>query len=207
MAYLPGSGEPAAAIGDLHAPVLNQNVTAWRSAPAAVTVERTVLRWLAEVIGAKASPAAWPAAGHRRTSWAWRWHARPRPPVAACPTASTAALAAPELFAGLAQADSISLDARKWLYQPLDRSALLYRDAGAARRAFADTGEHARPLSGDPVEGFAFSGEPLELSRPSRAHKLCCRSAITASANSAPRSAPISNTLNCWHGSSRPSPR
>jgi len=31
--------------------VLNQNVTAWRSAPAAVTVERTVVRWLAEAIG------------------------------------------------------------------------------------------------------------------------------------------------------------
>ena len=31
--------------------MLNQNVTAWRSAPAAVTVERTVLRWVAEAIG------------------------------------------------------------------------------------------------------------------------------------------------------------
>ena len=46
-----GSGEPVAAIGDLYASVLNQNVTAWRSAPAAVTVERTVLRWVAEAIG------------------------------------------------------------------------------------------------------------------------------------------------------------
>src|SRR5260370_22211889 len=46
-----GSGEPVAAIGDLYASVLNQNVAAWRSAPAAVTVERTVLRWLAETIG------------------------------------------------------------------------------------------------------------------------------------------------------------
>src|SRR5258707_12592306 len=51
FAYVLGSGEPVAAIGDLYASVLNQNVTAWRSAPAAVTVERTVLRWLAEVIG------------------------------------------------------------------------------------------------------------------------------------------------------------
>ena len=42
FAYVLGSGEPVAAIGDLYASVLNQNVTAWRSAPAAVTVERTV---------------------------------------------------------------------------------------------------------------------------------------------------------------------
>jgi aromatic-L-amino-acid/L-tryptophan decarboxylase len=51
LAYVLGSGEPVAAIGDLYASVLNQNVTAWRSAPAAVTVERTALRWLAEAIG------------------------------------------------------------------------------------------------------------------------------------------------------------
>jgi glutamate/tyrosine decarboxylase-like PLP-dependent enzyme len=38
-------------VGDLVASVLNQNVTAWRSGPAAVTIERTVVRWLAESIG------------------------------------------------------------------------------------------------------------------------------------------------------------
>jgi glutamate/tyrosine decarboxylase-like PLP-dependent enzyme len=83
-----------------------------------------------------------------------------------------AALAVPELFGGLSQADSISLDAHKWLYQPLDCSVLLYRDAGAARRAFAYTGEYARSLSGDPVEGFTFFEESLELSRRFRALKL-----------------------------------
>jgi len=83
-----------------------------------------------------------------------------------------AALAVPGLFAGLSQADSISLDAHKWLYQPLDCSALLYRDAGAARRAFAYTGEYAASLAGDPVEGFAFFEESLELSRRFRARKL-----------------------------------
>src|ERR1039457_4727205 len=49
--YVLGSGEPVAAIGDFYASVLNQNVTAWRSGPAAVTIERTVLRWLAEAVG------------------------------------------------------------------------------------------------------------------------------------------------------------
>jgi aromatic-L-amino-acid/L-tryptophan decarboxylase len=83
-----------------------------------------------------------------------------------------AAMAVPELFTGLAQADSIALDAHKWLYQPLDCSALLYSDAGAARRAFAYTGEYARSLSDDPVEGLSFFDESLELSRRFRALKL-----------------------------------
>jgi aromatic-L-amino-acid decarboxylase len=49
--YVLGSGEPVAAAADLVASVLNQNVTAWRSAPSAVTIERVVVRWLAEAIG------------------------------------------------------------------------------------------------------------------------------------------------------------
>ena len=41
--YVLGSGDPVAAATDLLCSVLNQNVTAWRSAPAAVTIERTVV--------------------------------------------------------------------------------------------------------------------------------------------------------------------
>lgn len=48
--YVQGSGEPAAAAADLLCSILNQNVTAWRSAPAAVTLERTVVDWLAQAI-------------------------------------------------------------------------------------------------------------------------------------------------------------
>jgi aromatic-L-amino-acid decarboxylase len=51
--YVLGSGEPVAALGDFAASVLNQNVTAWRSSPAAVTIERNVVAWLAESIGCK----------------------------------------------------------------------------------------------------------------------------------------------------------
>ena len=267
--YVLGSGEPVAAIGDLYASVLNQNVTAWRSGPAAVTIERTVLQWLAAAVGcagftgslvgggssanlmglAMAREARMPANEHGARPGAVYASAevhmsvpkalamlgvgranlrligvdeafrlrtvelesaieRDRragiPAIAIVATAGTtstgavdplreiaavaqandlwlhvdgaygglAALAVPELFAGLSQADSISLDAHKWLYQPLDCSALLYRDAGAARRAFAYTGEYARSLSGDPVEGFAFFEESLELSRRFRALKL-----------------------------------
>src|SRR5262249_23519967 len=49
--YVLGSGEPVAALGDFLASVLNQNVTAWRSAPAAVTIERQVVRWIAAALG------------------------------------------------------------------------------------------------------------------------------------------------------------
>src|SRR2546427_610800 len=51
LGYVLGSGEPVGAVADLLASMLNQNVTAWRSAPAAVTIERTVVEWLAQAIG------------------------------------------------------------------------------------------------------------------------------------------------------------
>jgi glutamate/tyrosine decarboxylase-like PLP-dependent enzyme len=83
-----------------------------------------------------------------------------------------AAIAEPAKFAGLNQADSLSLDPHKWLYQPLDCGCLLYRDAEAARRAFSHTGDYAKSLVNDPVEGFAFFEETIELSRRFRALKL-----------------------------------
>jgi aromatic-L-amino-acid decarboxylase len=49
--YVQGSADPVAALGDFVASMLNQNLTAWRSSPAGVTIERTVVRWLAEAIG------------------------------------------------------------------------------------------------------------------------------------------------------------
>ena len=49
--YVLGSGEPVAASADMLASVLNQNVTGWRSSPSAITIERLVVGWLAEMIG------------------------------------------------------------------------------------------------------------------------------------------------------------
>src|SRR6201993_3607683 len=51
--YVQGAGEPVAALGDMFASIINQNMTAWRSSPAGVTVERTVVGWLAEAIGCR----------------------------------------------------------------------------------------------------------------------------------------------------------
>jgi glutamate/tyrosine decarboxylase-like PLP-dependent enzyme len=83
-----------------------------------------------------------------------------------------AAIAQPHKFQGLNLADSLSLDPHKWLYQPLDCGCLLYRNSKAAQKAFSHTGDYARALTDDPVEGFAFFEESLELSRRFRALKL-----------------------------------
>ena len=270
--YVLGSGDVVAATADLLCSVLNQNVTAWRSGPAAATVEKTVVGWLAEAIGcerfrgsltgggssanlmglAMAREAKAPAnepgvrGAERLRVYAsteahmsipkavallgigrenlrlipvdesFRMNAeelerairedkeRGVVPVAVVGTAGTvntgaidpltelaetarrhgawfhvdgsygalAAIAAPEKFAGLRDADSIALDPHKWLYQPLDCGCLLYRDAQAARVAFTHTGDYARTLSDDSIEGFAFFDETIELSRRFRALKL-----------------------------------
>ena len=267
--YVFGSGLPVGALAEYFASVLNQNVTAWRSSPAAVTIERTTVRWLAESIGCDgfegtltgggspanlmalcmAREAKSPAneAGSqggviycsteahmsipkaamllgmgqsnvRRLAVDGRFRMKVdelrsaiqqdidagRKPVAVVATAGTvatgsidplpeiaevcrehslwlhvdgaygalAALAVPEKFAGLASADSVTLDPHKWLYQPAGCGCLLYRDAGKARQAFAHSEDYARTLSADPVEGFAFFEESMELSRPFRALRV-----------------------------------
>jgi aromatic-L-amino-acid/L-tryptophan decarboxylase len=267
--YVLGSGEPVAAAADLLASVLNQTVTAWRSSPAAVTLERVVVGWLAEAIGctgfrgsltgggspanlmglAMAREARLPAneSGARPgTIYAsqevhmsipkaiallgiGREHLRliecddnlrirtdllrsaierdvsagivPIAIVGSAGTVTTgsidplrelaeiartygawfhvdgaygalAAIAEPQMFEGLDLANSISLDPHKWLYQPLDCGCLLYRDAAAARQAFSFTGDYAKSLLDDPVEGFAFFDESIELSRRFRALKV-----------------------------------
>jgi glutamate/tyrosine decarboxylase-like PLP-dependent enzyme len=83
-----------------------------------------------------------------------------------------AALAEPQKFRGIELADSVSLDPHKWLYQPLDCGLLLYRDAGVARKTFAYSGDYTKVLNADPIEGFAFFEESIELSRRFRALKL-----------------------------------
>jgi glutamate/tyrosine decarboxylase-like PLP-dependent enzyme len=267
--YVFGSGEPVAAAADLLASVLNQNVTAWRSSPTAVTMERTVVGWLAQAIGCEGftgsltgggSPANLMALAMAREARLPANESGARPgtiyasqqvhmsvpkavallgigrdnlrlipcddnfcirtdllragiqrdvetgltPIAIVGSAGTvatgsidplielaaiardcgawfhidgaygalAAIAAPSLFAGLDQADSLSLDPHKWLYQPLDCGCLLYRDPAAARRAFSHTGDYAKSLLDDPIESFAYFEESIELSRRFRALKL-----------------------------------
>src|SRR6516225_7342819 len=272
FAYVPCPADPVPALGDLVASILNPNITAWRSSPAGVTIERTVVGWLAEAIGCAsfsgtltgggsaanlmalamaresripandrgifsagtgvvyaseqvhmAIPKAVAMLGIGRENLRYvrcddAYRMRPseldraivvdkmqgRRPIAVVASAGTvntgsidplseiaaiartynlwlhvdgaygalAAIAAPKKFVGLADADSVSLDPHKWLYQPLDCGCLLYRDAEIARKTFAYTGSYARQLSSDPIEGFAFFEESMELTRRFRALKL-----------------------------------
>jgi aromatic-L-amino-acid/L-tryptophan decarboxylase len=267
--YVLGSGDPVAAIADLVASVINQNVTAWRSGPAAAAIERTVISWIAEAVGcpgfsgslsgggssanlmalAMAREANFPANEdgaqpaivyastevHMSMPKAIAMLGLGRNNVRYVPVDSgfrmdveelrkaveadrhegkraiaiignggtvntgatddlgaiaevarehnlwfhvdgaygaLASIAIPEKFAGLNLADSLSLDAHKWLYQPVDCGILLYRDPAVAQKTFAYSGDYTKVLNSDPLEGFAFFEESLELSRRFRALKL-----------------------------------
>lgn len=121
--YVMGSGEPIGAAADLLASVVNQNLTAWRSAPAAVAMERAVVRWLAEAVGC-------------------------------CRFGGS-------LTGGGSAANTMGLAMAREAIAPANE-----------RRAFSHTGDYTKSLTQDPVEGFAFFDESLELSRRFRALRL-----------------------------------
>jgi glutamate/tyrosine decarboxylase-like PLP-dependent enzyme len=77
-----------------------------------------------------------------------------------------------DLFAAMHEADSVALDPHKWLYLPVDCGCVLYRDAEAARAAFAHEAEYTRVLEQEPNEAFAFWDYGPELSRRFRALKV-----------------------------------
>ncbi|QSQ27726.1 aminotransferase class V-fold PLP-dependent enzyme [Pyxidicoccus parkwayensis] len=269
LAYVFGSGEPVGVLGDYVASVINQNVTAWRSAPTIVSLERSVVRSLARAVGCDGFTGSFAGGGsaanlmglamarealapaneegspsgvvyassevHMSIPKAMallglgrknlrlipvdsEWRMRPelleraiaedraagRRPLAVVATAGTvntgavdplpevsriaraqglwmhvdgaygalAAMALPDAFEGMSLADSLSMDAHKWLYQPVDCGVLLFRDPGAARKAFSFSGDYVRTMNADAVEGFAFFDESMELSRRARALKV-----------------------------------
>lgn len=78
------------------------------------------------------------------------------------------------LFAGLGAADSISLDAHKWLYVPIDAGCLLFRDPESMRASFSsEDADYIRILGPtEAAEAFAFWDHGMELSRRFRALKI-----------------------------------
>jgi glutamate/tyrosine decarboxylase-like PLP-dependent enzyme len=77
------------------------------------------------------------------------------------------------LFAGLALADSVSLDPHKWLYMPIDVGSLLLRDEEAARETFKFTDvDYIKTHGLSDEAAFAFWDYGVELSRRFRALKV-----------------------------------
>lgn len=77
------------------------------------------------------------------------------------------------LFAGIERADSLSLDPHKWLFTPVDCGCLLFRDAAAARAAFAaNEADYIKVHGLADDQAFAFWDYGIELSRRFRALKI-----------------------------------
>jgi aromatic-L-amino-acid decarboxylase len=81
---------------------------------------------------------------------------------------AAAAPATRALFEGLDRADSVAVDAHKWLYLPKACGVVLVRDRAALERAFVH--DEAYMLHGD--DGLNAVDRTLEYSRPFRALKL-----------------------------------
>lgn len=82
---------------------------------------------------------------------------------------AAAAPATADLFSGLVNADSVSVDAHKWLFVPKACGALMVKNSGALGAAFShDSGYmlHDEPQDEHPVD------RTLEYSRPFRSLKL-----------------------------------
>lgn len=75
------------------------------------------------------------------------------------------------LRAGLASADSLSLDPHKWLFVPIDTSCLLVKDVVSMRRFFTVIPEYLK-VSASEKEVFQPMESTIELSRRFRALRL-----------------------------------
>ncbi len=76
------------------------------------------------------------------------------------------------LFAGIDQADSLSLDPHKWLYVPLDAGCVLFKDEVRHRAAFSWEEADYIKVHESADEAFAFWDYGPELSRRFRALKI-----------------------------------
>jgi aromatic-L-amino-acid decarboxylase len=73
------------------------------------------------------------------------------------------------LLAGIEQADSVTLDPHKWLYQPIECGCLLVRDGPQLKDAFTINPDYLADYKSDEVN---FSDLGLQLTRTARAIKI-----------------------------------
>jgi aromatic-L-amino-acid/L-tryptophan decarboxylase len=83
-----------------------------------------------------------------------------------------AALADRGLLPGLDEADSITLDPHKWLYQPYECGCLLVRDGRKLKAAFEIEPDHLRDARAQVDGEVNFSDLGIQLTRSARALKL-----------------------------------
>ena len=76
-----------------------------------------------------------------------------------------------QLLAGMELADSISLDAHKWLFQPFEAGCLLVKDTGALVRAFNVNPEYLQDTKLG-LEHVNFADRGYQLTRSFRALKV-----------------------------------
>ena len=77
----------------------------------------------------------------------------------------------PELLAGIGDADSVTLDPHKWLFQPYEAGCLLVRDPADLERAFRVSAEYLQDTELG-LEHVNFGDRGVQLSRSFRALKV-----------------------------------
>lgn len=75
-------------------------------------------------------------------------------------------------LAGLDQADSLTLDPHKWLYQPYECGCLLVREGDRLRRAFEITPDYLQDSAAHAPDEVNFADLGVQLTRSSRALKV-----------------------------------
>lgn len=69
------------------------------------------------------------------------------------------------LFAGIEQADSITIDPHKWLFSPYDCGAVIYRNPELAHQAHAQEGSYLDVFKARGADGFNPSSYQIQLTR------------------------------------------
>src|SRR5207237_1031384 len=170
FAYFAVTSSEPAMLAELIAAALNQVAILWRTAPASTELEAVVLDWVAQLVGL---PRAWH--GHiedtaststlaalivarhvtGRDAGAW---------LHVDAAYAGGAMVCPELrwaFEGVEMADSLVINAHKWLFTPVDCSLLWTRRPHDFRDAFSLVPEYLRTPDSEDALSLSEYGPAL----------------------------------------------